>query len=62
MCIGEGKIFIVILFVYFCGLIGKGVYVIIVNDYFVKCDVEINCLLFEFLGLIVGCNVLGMML
>lgn len=35
MCIGEGKILIVMLFVYLNVLIGKGVYVVIVNDYLV---------------------------
>lgn len=33
MRIGEGKILIVTLFVYLNVLIGKGVYVVIVNDY-----------------------------
>lgn len=40
MCMGEGKMFIVILLIYFNVLFGKGVYVVIVNDYFVCCDVE----------------------
>lgn len=40
MKIGEGKIFVVILLVYLNGLVGKGVYVIIVNDYLVRWDVE----------------------
>lgn len=38
MKIGEGKILVVIVFVYLNVFIGKGVYVVIVNDYFVKCD------------------------
>lgn len=35
MCIGEGKMFVVMLFVYLNVLVGCGVYVVIVNDYFV---------------------------
>lgn len=61
MCMGEGKILIVILFVYLNVLLSKGVYIVMVNDYLVKCDVEINCLLFEFFGMIVGINVLNML-
>lgn len=39
MCIGEGKILIVMLLIYLNVFLGKGVYVIIVNDYLVICDV-----------------------
>lgn len=40
MKIGEGKILVVILLVYLNGLSEVGVYIVIVNDYFVKRDVE----------------------
>lgn len=36
MKIGEGKIFVVMLFVYLNVIVGKGVYVIMVNDFFVS--------------------------
>lgn len=39
---GEGKMLIVMLVVYLNVLFGKGVYIVMVNDYLVKCDVEIN--------------------
>lgn len=40
MRMGEGKMLIVVLFFYVVVLEGKGVYLVIVNDYFVWCDVE----------------------
>lgn len=56
MKMGEGKMLIVIMFVYLNVIIGKGVYVVIVNEYLVSCDVsEMGCL-YEFLGLKVGLN------
>lgn len=55
MVIGEGKIFVVIFLAYFNGLFGQGVYVIIVNDYFVCCDQEWVGFIFEFLFFIVDC-------
>lgn len=54
MCIGEGKILVGILLVYFNVLFGKGVYVVMVNDYLVCCDVNWMCLLYEFFGFSVG--------
>lgn len=61
MCMGEGKMLIVMLVVYLNVLFGKGVYIVMVNDYLVKCDVEINWLFFEFLGMIVGVNIFNML-
>lgn len=55
MVIGEGKILVVIFFVYFNGFLGEGVYVIIVNDYLVWWDCEWVGFIFEFLFLIVDC-------
>lgn len=40
MKIGEGKILIVMMFVYLNVLSGKGVYVIMVNEYLFEWDVE----------------------
>lgn len=58
MRIGEGKILIVVLFVYLNVLNGDGVYIVIVNEYLVKCEVEGEIGdLFRFLGLIVGLNI-----
>lgn len=54
MKIGEGKIFVVIFLVYLNVLVGKGVYVVIVNDYLVKCDVEWMSKVFVYLGMIMG--------
>lgn len=61
MCIGEGKILVVILLVYFNVLEGKGVYVVIVNDYLVCCDVVQMGKLYNWLGLSVGVVYLGML-
>lgn len=58
---GEGKTLTATLPAYLHGLTGKGVHVITVNDYLAKRDAETNRVLFEFLGLTVGCNVPGMM-
>lgn len=54
MCIGEGKILIVILVVYLNVLFEISVYVVMVNDYLVQWDVDWMWLLYEFLGLLVG--------
>lgn len=54
MKIGEGKIFVVIFLVYLNVLIGKGVYIVIVNDYLVKWDVEWMSKVYGVLGLIIG--------
>lgn len=45
--------FIVIMFLYLNVFIGKGVYLIIINDYLVKCDFLEMKLLYEWLGLFV---------
>lgn len=60
MKIGEGKIFVVILFVYLNVLEGKGVYIVIVNDYLVKRDVEWMGFIYNFLGFFVGVIVYGL--
>lgn len=54
MKIGEGKIFVVMFLVYLNVLIGCGVYVVIVNDYLVCCDVEWMSKVFVVLGMIIG--------
>lgn len=55
MVIGEGKILVVIFFVFLNVLIGNGVYVVIVNDYLVKCDFEWMGLFYMFYGFSVDC-------
>lgn len=57
MRIGEGKILIVIMFVYLNVLFGEGVYVVIVNEYLVICDFNEMGELYNFLGLSVGLNI-----
>lgn len=57
MCIGEGKILIVMMLVYLNVLIGEGVYVVIVNEYLVICDLMEMGEFYNFLGLIVGLNI-----
>lgn len=54
MKIGEGKIFVVIFLSYFNVFIGCGVYVVMVNDYLVCCDVEWMGQVYCFFGLFVG--------
>lgn len=54
MKIGEGKILICVLFVYFNVLVGNGVYIVIVNDYLVKCDSEWMGCVYCFFGFQVG--------
>ena len=51
---GEGKTLVATLPVYLNALTGKGVYVIIVNDYIAKRDSEWMGKLYKFLGLSVG--------
>lgn len=57
MKIGEGKILIVIMFLYFNVLEGKGVMLLINNFYFVIWDVEEMGKVYCFLGLSVGVGV-----
>lgn len=56
MKIGEGKMLIVILLVYLNVFFGEGVYVVIVNEYLVYCDVEEMGVLYNFFGFFVGLN------
>lgn len=56
MCIGEGKILIVIMFVYLNVILGLGVYVIIVNEYLLICDVIEMGEVYSWFGLFVGIN------
>jgi preprotein translocase subunit SecA len=57
---GEGKTLTATLPTYLNALVGKGVYVITVNDYLARRDADWSRPLFEFLGMTVGCNVPGM--
>lgn len=57
MVIGEGKIFVVMLVVIFGGLLGCGMYVVIMNIYFVECDcliVWFGCELFGLIVVLIG--------
>lgn len=54
MCIGEGKMFVVMSLFYFNVFFGKGVYLVMVNDYFVSCDVEWMGCFYNFFGFFVG--------
>lgn len=57
---GEGKTLTATLPTYLNALMGKGVYVITVNDYLAKRDADWSRPLYDFLGMTVGCNVPGM--
>ncbi|VAY02340.1 Protein translocase subunit SecA [Arsenophonus endosymbiont of Aleurodicus dispersus] len=57
---GEGKTLTSTLPAYLNALTGKGVHIVIVNEYLAKRDAENNRLLFEFLGMTVGINLPGM--
>lgn len=56
MKIGEGKILMVIMLVYLNVIFGKGVYVVIVNEYLLVCDVIEMGELYNWLGMSVGIN------
>ena len=55
MATGEGKTLVSTLPVYLNALTGRGVHIITVNDYLARRDSEWMGLLFEYLGLTVGC-------
>ncbi|MGV3279094.1 preprotein translocase subunit SecA [Rickettsiales bacterium LUAb2] len=55
MLTGEGKTLVSTLATYLNALTGKGVHIITVNDYLAKRDAEAMGLIFNFLGLTVGC-------
>ncbi len=57
---GEGKTLTATLPSYLNALTEKGVHIITVNDYLAKRDADWARILFEFLGMTVGCNVPGM--
>jgi preprotein translocase subunit SecA len=57
---GEGKTLTSTLPSYLNAISGKGVHVITVNDYLATRDADWSRVLFEFLGLTVGCNIPGM--
>ncbi|MEM0911569.1 MAG: preprotein translocase subunit SecA [Pseudomonadota bacterium] len=57
---GEGKTLTATLPTYLNALTNKGVHIITVNDYLAKRDADWARILFEFLGMTVGCNVPGM--
>lgn len=54
MVIGEGKIFVGVIVVVGYVLVGWYVYVVMINDYLVCCDVEWMGLLLDVMGLMVG--------
>jgi len=54
---GEGKTLVATLAVYLNALAGKGVHLVTVNDYLAKRDAEWMGVIYEFLGLTVGCIV-----
>ncbi|HUU46072.1 MAG TPA: preprotein translocase subunit SecA, partial [Acidobacteriota bacterium] len=55
MATGEGKTLVAVLPTYLNALEGKGVHLVTVNDYLAKRDSEWMGLIYEFLGLKVGC-------
>ena len=55
MATGEGKTLVATLPVYLNALTGMGVHVVTVNDYLARRDSEWMGMLFQFLGLTVGC-------
>ncbi|MBW7474973.1 preprotein translocase subunit SecA [Paenibacillus oenotherae] len=57
---GEGKTLVATLAVYLNALVGKGVHVVTVNDYLALRDSQQMGVLYEFLGLTVGCNLHGL--
>lgn len=57
---GEGKTLVATLAVYLNALLGKGVHVVTVNDYLALRDSQQMGVLYEFLGLTVGCNMHGL--
>src|SRR5271156_4250772 len=57
---GEGKTLVSTLPVYLNSLSGRGVHVVTVNDYLAKRDAEWMGQIYRFLGLPVGCIVLGL--
>jgi len=57
---GEGKTLVATLSVYLNALLGKGVHVVTVNDYLAMRDSQQMGVLYNFLGLTVGCNMNGL--
>src|SRR5574344_1948080 len=57
---GEGKTLTALLPAFLNALTKKGVHVVTVNDYLARRDSDWCILLFEFLGMTVGCNIPGM--
>ncbi|UVI29879.1 preprotein translocase subunit SecA [Paenibacillus spongiae] len=57
---GEGKTLVATLAVYLNALLGKGVHVVTVNDYLAMRDSQQMGVLYNFLGLTVGCNMNGL--
>ncbi len=60
MATGEGKTLVATMPLFLNALIGRGVHLITVNDYLAQRDAEWMSPIFEFHGLVVGCNVGGM--
>jgi len=57
---GEGKTLVATLPVYLNAILGKGVHVVTVNDYLAQRDSQQMGVLYNFLGLTVGCNLSGL--
>jgi preprotein translocase subunit SecA len=55
MATGEGKTLVAIAPAYLNGLTGKGVHIVTVNDYLARRDAEWMGLVYDYLGLSVGC-------
>ncbi len=60
MATGEGKTLVATMPLFLNALLGRGVHLITVNDYLAQRDAEWMSPIFEFHGLVVGCNIGGM--